>query len=250
MGRMVKPGADPKAIKQRTRAAQKARTIAETAPDPTDPYEMPPNVRPRIGRTAAELRKVSDGVITSPLDPTLLHAIQWALGKAVMGFTYRQISQMSLDEIGYPMTEGKARRLVTREMERKKDPLVREIRRMEDHRLDFLLTKLEDKVNDGDVQAIHEARLISESRRKMFGADMPANIRVTGEVEHKLDPAVTKMIEESKERIRQQQHSAKAELEDPEIVDAEVVEEPDYREAPYEEHESGSDDFETEIEDL
>lgn len=258
MPRITKPGMDPAAIKRRTQAAQRSRQrtydaegLQRTAAE-DDPYEMPANVRPISGPTRGQLTKAMRGEVDSPNDPTLLAVIEWVLGKAVMGFTFRQIARLSEDELGYKVSELKARRWTMKEMSKRKDPLVKEIRRREDMRLDYLLTKLETKVNDGDVQAIHEARLISESRRRMFGADMPTNVRVTGEVEHKLDPAVTKMIEESKERIRkQQEEEGKKALDDPAIIDAEVVDdEPDFKDEPYQEFDPTPDDDEIEVDDL
>lgn len=237
MGRITKPGApSPAEIKRRTREAQNIRKQL-----------LEEGIAPKKDTSTAITAAISTKLST-PHDPTLLETIQWALGKAVMGFTYRQISAAAEQELGYYISTPKIRSYVEKEMARRKDPLVREIRKMEDARLDFLLTKLEGGVNSGDVSAIHEARLISESRRRMFGADMPTNVRVTGEVEHKLDPAVTKMIEESKERIKAQQVTAA--LEDPAIIDAEVVDdEVDYRDEPYDEL-AGTDDVEFEVEDL
>lgn len=249
MPKIVKPGADPKAIRAKIAARKKERAKRNAAI--TDAYDLPDNVRPiNPVRTAAALMQARTGTIDTSNDPTLLETIEWVMKKAMLGFTYQQIQMLSEDELGIRVTVAKARRYVGREMAKRKDPLVREIRKREDMRLDYLMTKLETKVEEGDVQAIHEARLISESRRRMFGADMPANVRVTGEIEHKLDPAVTKMIEESKERIRQQQEATeKSQLEDPAIIDAEIVDdEPDFKEEPYQEF--LTDEEESEVEDL
>lgn len=254
MPKIIKPGMDPATIKRRTRAAQRSRQRTDDAQDlkhpvDHDPYDLPDNVRPMSGPTNISLAR--RGIVDTANDPTLLEQVMWIMSKAVMGFTYQQIAILSEDELGTKISRQRVGSLVTREMARRKDPLVKEIRRMEDARLNYLLTMLEEKVKDHDVQAIHEARLISESRRRMFGADMPTNVRVTGEVEHKLDPAVTKMIEESKERIRKQQEDqAQAELDDPAIIDAEVVEEPDYRDNPYQEEDEPADDEEIEVEDV
>lgn len=252
MPRILKPGSptpDPKAIKRRAEAARRARTTRTKRQDAIeldeavephtlngapDPYELPDNVRPM--KQLALSQRGRSGAIETSNDPALLTVIEWVMKKALIGFTYRQIAGMSEYEIGYKVSELKAKRFVAKEMAKRKDPLVKEIRKREDMRLDYLLTKLEAGVESGDVQAIHEARLISESRRRMFGADMPTNVRVTGEVEHKLDPAVTKMIEESKERIRRQQEQTTKELEDPAIIDAEIVhDEPDFKDEPYQE---------------
>jgi hypothetical protein len=190
--------------------------------------------------------------IASANDPTLLHMVEFVLGKAVLGYTPRQISMIAEDELGYPLTQGKIKRVIDAEMAKRKAPLIAEIRKRSDMLIDRLMTKLETKVDEGDVQAIHEVRLLDESRRKLFGADMPANVRVTGEIEHKLDPAVTAMIEESKARIRAEQENARThQLEDPAIIDAEVVdEEPDYKAGEYQEYLPDDDDEEVEVEDL
>jgi hypothetical protein len=164
-----------------------------------------------------------------------------------VGNTYRDIERRSEEELGYKVTATRAKTLFTREMARKKDPLVSEIRKKEDARLDYWMTKLEDKIEEGDVQAIHEARLISESRRKMWGADMPANVRITGEVQHSLDPAVELLFRQAQQKEAEREQEERKEIEDGRIIDAQVIEDesdPDYRTETYQEEIHGFDDAE------
>lgn len=248
MPRIVKPGfKSPAAIKteQRKRMKERERENAEVL---AEAGLKRVNVRPQ--NSGAGLRAVQRGLVDTTNDPTLLTMVEYCLNKALMGFTWRQIEALSTDEFGSRISHLKAKRLVTAEMQKKKDPLVGAIRKKEDMRLDMLLTKLESGVNSGDVQAIHEARLISESRRRMYGADMPTNVRVTGEVEHKLDPAVQDMIAASKARIQAEQEAQirRPVLDDPAIIDAILVEEPDpdFRDEPYREF-TMEDDIEAEM---
>jgi transcriptional regulator with XRE-family HTH domain len=72
--------------------------------------------------------------------------------------------------------------IINEELMAVRTPMVNEIRRTEDERLDYLLEKLRPGIEDGDVPSIKEARMISESRRKLYGADGPLQVNV--EVEH------------------------------------------------------------------
>lgn len=62
-----------------------------------------------------------------------------------------------------------------------RDPLVAELRRIEDERLDYLLERLAPAIEEGDVKAIEAARKISESRRRLYGADGPVAVNVSVE---------------------------------------------------------------------
>jgi hypothetical protein len=73
-----------------------------------------------------------------------------------------------------------------------------EVRTTEHARLLRLLRALEPGVEQHDPVAIREARLISESLRKMYGADGPIEITVTETTQ--ADLAVRDMINEAKAR--------------------------------------------------
>jgi len=55
-----------------------------------------------------------------------------------------------------------------------------EMRKLECERLNHLLDKLQPRINDGDVNAIAEARKLSESYRRLYGLDEPAKQEVSG----------------------------------------------------------------------
>jgi DNA-binding transcriptional MerR regulator len=72
--------------------------------------------------------------------------------------------------------------IINRELSAVRDPLVGHIRQTEADRLYYLREKLLIGIELGDVKAIDADRKISESLRKLYGADGPIQVNV--EVEH------------------------------------------------------------------
>lgn len=85
-----------------------------------------------------------------------------------------------------------------------RDPLVGEIRHTEAQRLYYLREKLAPDVNAGDVKAITEDRKISESLRRLYGADGPVQVSV--EVEQSpADRAFASLAEEAEAYLRHEE---------------------------------------------
>lgn len=91
------------------------------------------------------------------------------------GRTYRQIGRAL--GIGH----GTAERWCKEHMESVALPLIEEVRKQEVDRLTRYLDRLDGRIDEGDDKAISIAVKISESLRKLLGADMPA----VSVVEHK-----------------------------------------------------------------
>lgn len=85
------------------------------------------------------------------------------------GRTYQEIA----DELGLA-TRGAACRAVQRALDAAVVPAARLLRMREFARLELLWEALEPSIEAGDVRAITEARKISESLRRLFDLDGPA----------------------------------------------------------------------------
>lgn len=240
MGRIIKPDFQGQGTVGQIRARQRAKMREQNEKKQDAAVE----------KADSMLRNRPDQPNLGPpveLDPTLLDEADLYLRLAKDGHAYKDIARMAQELLHRPVTTSRVRKLVLREMARVKDPIVRDIRRMEDVRLDYLLTKLGRGIESGDVHAIHEARGISESRRKMWGADMPANVRVTGDVQHHLDPAVEDLLQQSKDRQAQREANDRLAIDDGRIIEAEIVADeadPDYRVEPYLEEDQSFDEVE------
>lgn len=73
-----------------------------------------------------------------------------------------------------------------------------QIRQIEDERLSRLLAALAPAIEAGDVPAIESARKLSESRRRLYGADGPVQVNVTETTQ--ADLAMQDMLNEAKMR--------------------------------------------------
>lgn len=85
------------------------------------------------------------------------------------GRTYQEIA----DELGFA-TRGAACRAVQRALDAAVVPAARLLRMREFARLELLWEALEPGVEAGDVKSITEARKVSESLRRLFDLDGPA----------------------------------------------------------------------------
>lgn len=91
----------------------------------------------------------------------------------IRGFTYRQIgAEMS---IGHET----AHRWVKEVLDNQSTPLADEIRKQEFERLERYLRVLDKRIDAGDDKAVGLAIKVSESLRKMMGADKPTQVEVT-----------------------------------------------------------------------
>lgn len=102
------------------------------------------------------------------------------------GKTYRAISIAVAAEYGITYSESMAHEDVTRELKRIQTELKQstdEVRTLELERLDNLLSKLNNQINSGDLNAIDRALKISERRCKILGVDAPIEIRIREQVQ-------------------------------------------------------------------
>lgn len=102
-----------------------------------------------------------------------------ALAMKSAGRTYQQIAA----ELGVGVATAYKR--VTDACAEHVVPEVEHLRTVESARLEHLLAALADGVEAGDVKAIAEARRISESLRKLFGADVTKPLEIA--FEHRSD---------------------------------------------------------------
>lgn len=91
--------------------------------------------------------------------------------------------------------------IINKELAAVRDPLVGHIRQTEADRLYYLREKLRPAVEEGDVKAIDADRKISESLRKLYGADGPIQVNV--EVEQTpADREFTRIADEAEAFLR------------------------------------------------
>lgn len=112
-------------------------------------------------------------------------------------------------------TEGEIQSVIDDFLERtaKQDKdTVKRLRAIENRRLDLLMEKLEDGIEDGKPSAIKAALAISDRRAKLNGLDAPRRVEHSGEIGHTLIDR--EAIEAEAEAFRTQH--------DP-FIDAEVV---------------------------
>lgn len=187
-------------------------------------------------------------------NPLLQDELNYCLQMAADGWPWDKIASQSKENLGYAITAYRAKKLVRAEMGRTTPEEMQAKRNMEELRLNRYLTRLAPAIQAGELDALKEARQISESRRKMWGLDMPANVRVTGDVQHHLDPAVQKLFEEQKERQAQRESNDRLAIAAVRTdVDTQAINDsdPDFRTEPYEEPlDAEFEDEESEIEDL
>lgn len=105
----------------------------------------------------------------------------------IRGFTYRQIGT----ELG--IGHETAHRWVKEVLDNQSTPLADEIRKQEFERLERYLRVLDSRIDEGDDKAVGLAIKVSESLRKMMGADKPTQIEVTQQADA-LDLAIVDLI--------------------------------------------------------
>lgn len=225
MPRIVKPGMESRA-KIQARIRKEKREAAKIEQKEEDAKILP-------------MKKPSGNGAATVMNIETQEDISFVVQFLRDGYDMRSIAQASEEVLGRRITPARARRLWQKEIARFRDPgAIKEIRAKEDARLDYYLTQLAGSIKNGDVSAIGEARKISESRRRMWGADMPTNVRVTGEVVHSLDPSVQASIEAAKERQAQRELNDRNAIEDGRIIEAEIVSDnadPDFKTEAYQE---------------
>lgn len=112
----------------------------------------------------------------------------------IQGRTYREIGTAL--GIGH----GTAERWCKDWMETVSLPLIDEVRKQEVDRLTRYLDRLDSQIDDGDDKAINLAIKISESLRKLLGADAPTVSVVEKKEVTQLDLDIASMITEQKAR--------------------------------------------------
>lgn len=115
----------------------------------------------------------------------------------VCGLTYRQIAQ-TMTERGHKMSHQTARNRVEWAVNRIITPSVEELRRVEGERLDVAQRALLPKLATGDPAAVQAWTRLSESRRRLFGLDMPIKVDATVTERTQADIALEEMINEVK----------------------------------------------------
>lgn len=80
-----------------------------------------------------------------------------------------------------------------------------ELRSLEAAKLDYAETRLQNAVNDGDVQAINALVRLSESRRKLLGLDMPEQheVKVSTTEQTLMKQAVAALQEQAERRAKE-----------------------------------------------
>lgn len=89
-----------------------------------------------------------------------------AVELAAEGMSYDDIAR----EVGYSH-RGSAHRAVFKALSEHEVEEVEQLRALEMDRLDYLLTKIWPKIEEGDLKAIGVALRISETRRRLLGLD-------------------------------------------------------------------------------
>lgn len=124
----------------------------------------------------------------------------WFIEQKRAGHSLRQISAMSEVALGTRYSYEAVRTRVRDELASRITGPVEELREEEVERLDYYLTKLSAKIDEGDVAAIAQAVRISESRRKLLGTDTPVRADISIQL---VDPATTPLGELIAQRVRE-----------------------------------------------
>jgi hypothetical protein len=139
----------------------------------------------------------------------------------VAGHSFVGISKLTPEHLGYRIAPSTVAKFFYSDLDRFEADGVERMRKVENERLDYYLTKLAGAINAGDEKAIARAVSISERRAKLNGLDAPvvSTMNVTGDVPEEL----LVMAAEARE-ARIAAREGRKELE--EAVDAEIIEEP------------------------
>lgn len=157
------------------------------------------------------------------------------------GLSFDQIAE----QVGYS-DRGGAHKAFMRAMTRMLAPGVNQIRDLEEYRLDTLTRSVWPQALKGDLQAVGEARRLSESRRRLWGVDHAdalaeqrlrlderlADLLILGLAELLAelgladDPRAKVAVGSMLQKLHVQQLALDAGHPDDEIVDAEIVDDP------------------------
>jgi hypothetical protein len=121
---------------------------------------------------------------------------QLCLDMRVAGQSFRQIAE-EMTRRGHPMGQTTAFRRVQWAIDKILAPGVEQLRKVEGERLDLALRMLLPRVAKGDVRAVMAWVRVSESRRRLFGLDMPAKTEVDMTVS--VDPSEIEIVRQIRE---------------------------------------------------
>jgi hypothetical protein len=111
----------------------------------------------------------------------------------IQGQTLRQIGQ----KVGLHHTT--VMDIINKGVAETRDPLIGEIRKVADERVNWMWSKLVPAIDAGDVQAIEVGRKLIESWRKLHAADGPVTINVNETSQ--TDLALQEMIREAEMQV-------------------------------------------------
>ncbi len=97
-----------------------------------------------------------------------------ALKSRLAGFSYEEIAA----QLGYKSTSS-AYNAIQHAMKEIIEEPAKEVRQMELHRLDWMLSRLYPAIERGDVKSVHAALAIMVRRARLLGLDMPLKIAPT-----------------------------------------------------------------------
>lgn len=100
-----------------------------------------------------------------------------AVQMRIQGYSYQDIK----DQLGFT-TIDEVRVAIDRLLADYTVESTEQLRTIEAARLDVYLTKLEELIEDGHVQAIDKAIKVQERRARLMGLDKPVQINATGEI--------------------------------------------------------------------
>lgn len=138
------------------------------------------------------------------------------------GRTYREIAA------ALGVSHVTVERWVAEVMKEKSLPLASEIRKQELDRLTRYLDVLDHKIECGDIQAVALAVRVSESIRKMLGADLPVvpagQVDQVGKTELEIMSLIQQVQARNQATLERISRGSTAALEAGSVVEAEVVE--------------------------
>lgn len=106
----------------------------------------------------------------------------------LQGVAYKDIAK----ELG--VAHGTVWKWVKAELERTASEPREEVRKLEVERLDYLYSKLQKRIENGDDKAINSALKVMDRRAKLLGLDMPTAIEITSTTD--TDTAIKALLDE------------------------------------------------------
>jgi hypothetical protein len=147
-------------------------------------------------------------------DPAYLAARRWVWEQRCKGFSPEQIAELSEEHFGERITWPRVEAMIESASIDVTEPEAVKMRALENARLDWYLSALENRIAAGDDKAINTAIRISERRARMFGIDKPvqAHVHITGDIDPELQAMITDARDEQRELMNRR-----------EIIEGEVV---------------------------